>query len=227
MVALRAITSATAKGSWVLLQNCHLGLAFIDTLEDLLVRMRSAEGGHSQDFRLFITTEPHEEFSIGLLQVSLKVTNEPPKGLRAGLIRSYTVIIDQDRLERIDSPSWRMLLYTLCFTHSVVQERRKFGSLGWSVAYEFNDGDLNATIMFLEKHLEHSALSWSTLQYMTAEVQYGGRITDNMDRLVTLSPHFIFIPTTRVHSFFPHFLPLSLLVRYFMLSYVMIYCDVL
>ncbi len=91
-------------------------------------------------------------------------------------------MVDQDRLERIETSTWRALLYTLCFMHSVVQERRKFGPLGWSVPYEFNDGDLNASIMFLEKHLEAGALSWTTVQYMTGEVQYGGRITDNMDR---------------------------------------------
>lgn len=47
------------------------------------------------DFRLFITSEPHPRFPIGLLQMSIKVTNEPPKGLRAGLLRSFTVIVDQ------------------------------------------------------------------------------------------------------------------------------------
>jgi len=35
VVALRAINTATANGSWVLLQNCHLGLDFIDSLEVL------------------------------------------------------------------------------------------------------------------------------------------------------------------------------------------------
>lgn len=49
------------------------------------------------DFRLFITSEPHPRFPIGLLQMSIKVTNEPPKGLRAGLLRSFTVIVDQVR----------------------------------------------------------------------------------------------------------------------------------
>jgi dynein heavy chain len=182
IVAVRAISTATANGSWVLLQNCHLGLEFIESLEDILLKLKSSDSGCSPDFRLFITTEPHPKFSIGLLQMSTKVTNEPPKGFRAGLQRSYTVIVDQDRLERIDQPNWRILLFSLCFTHSVVQERRKFGPLGWCVPYEFNDGDLNASIMFLEKHLEFSTLSWSTLQYMTGEVQYGGRITDNVDR---------------------------------------------
>lgn len=182
VVALRAINSATLNGSWVLLQNCHLGLDFIDTLEDFFLKLRLPESNCSSDFRLFITTEPHPKFSIGLLQMSIKVTNEPPKGLRAGLQRSYTVIVDQDRLERIESSTWRVLLFTLCFLHSVVQERRKFGPLGWSVPYEFNEGDLNATIMFLEKHLEFSTLSWTTLQYMAGEVQYGGRITDDLDR---------------------------------------------
>ena len=206
VVALRAITAATSNGSWVLLQNCHLGLDFIDSLEEILLKLKQPDSGCSPDFRLFITTEPHPNFSIGLLQMATKVTNEPPKGLRAGLLRSYTVIVDQDRLERIETATWRSLLFALCFTHSVVQERRKFGPLGWCVPYEFNDGDLNATIMFLEKHLESTTLSWSTLQYMAGEVQYGGRITDNMDRRLfmayaeawlsagTLSPSFAFSP---------------------------------
>jgi dynein heavy chain len=135
VVALRAINGATANGSWVLLQNCHLGLDFIDSLEDIMIKLKAPDSGCSPDFRLFITTEPHPKFSIGLLQMGTKVTNEPPKGLRAGLQRSYTVMVDQDRLERIETSTWRALLFTLCFTHSVVQERRKFGPLGWSVPY--------------------------------------------------------------------------------------------
>lgn len=210
IVASRAIAAATTNGSWVLLQNCHLGLDFIDTLEDLLLKLKATDSGCSPEFRLFITTEPHPKFSIGLLQMSTKVTNEPPKGLKAGLQRSYTVMVDQDRLERIDNSTWRILLFSLCFTHSVVQERRKFGPLGWCVPYEFNDGDLNATIMFLEKHLEFSTLCWNTLQYMAGEVQYGGRITDDMDRRLftayteawlsqaTLSPTFSFNPESPI-----------------------------
>merc|ERR1711881_328600 len=133
-------------------------------------------------FRLYLSCLPHKDFPLGLLQMSTKVTNEPPAGLQAGLLKSYTVMVDQDRLERVESPVWRQLLFAICFLHSIVQERRKFGPLGWCIPYEFNSGDLTACILFLEKHLYAGAISWVTLQYMIAEAQYGGRITDNMDR---------------------------------------------
>merc|ERR1711959_331077 len=82
---------------------------------------------------------------------------------------------------------WRALLYVQAFLHSIVQERRKFGPIGWCVPYEFNTSDLDASLLFLEKHLSStimvgSQLSWNTIQYMVAEVQYGGRITDDLDR---------------------------------------------
>jgi len=179
VVAMKAINTALVNGSWVMLQNCHLGLDFMDGLEDLLNKI--ADTSH-EDFRLFITSEPHVDFPIGLLQMCTKITNEPPNGLKAGLLRSYTVIVDQDKLERIETQQWRTLLYGICFLHSVVQERRKFGPLGWCVPYEYNDGDLTACLTFLEKHLYTGNLSWPTLQYMVWEAQYGGKITDNFDR---------------------------------------------
>ena len=177
------IRAAAVGGSWVLLQNCELGLGLMDEMEDILKAM--AETVHP-DFRLFITALPNSKFPLGLLQMSTKVTNDPPTGLQAGLNRSYTVLVSQDRLERIDTPAqaplWRRLVYALCFMHSIVQERRKFGPLGWCIPYEYNNGDLQACITFLERHLYAGVISWPTLQYMVAEAQYGGKITDDEDR---------------------------------------------
>ena len=47
-----------------------------------------------------------------------------------GLLRTYTVTVDQERLERVETEQWRKLLFGLSFLHSVVQERRKFGAIG-------------------------------------------------------------------------------------------------
>jgi dynein heavy chain len=41
----------------------------------------------------------------------------------------------------------------VCFMHSIVIERKKFGPIGWCVPYEFNNSDLEASLMFIEKYL--------------------------------------------------------------------------
>ncbi|KAG2951559.1 Dynein gamma chain, flagellar outer arm [Phytophthora cactorum] len=186
-VAARTVASAMLNGSWVLLQNCHLGLNYMDSLCETLTTSNSANAAvtpaRAPEFRLFLTSEPHPDFPISLLHRSTKVTNEPPAGLKAGLLRSFTVLVDQDKLDRLESSSWRSLLFTVCFLHAVVVERRKFGPLGFSVPYEFNAGDMGASLSFLERHLYTSpSPSWPTVQYMVAEVHYGGRITDELDR---------------------------------------------
>lgn len=107
------------------------------------------------DFRLWITCEPHPRFPLALLQKSIKVTNEPPKGIKAGLHKTWTTIINQDFLDKIDHSAWRCLIFTVCFLHSIVQERRKFGPLGWCVPYEFNNSDLEASLTYVEKYLSN------------------------------------------------------------------------
>ena len=86
--------------------------------------------------------------------MAIKVTIEPPKGLQAGLARTFSTMVNQDFLEKVEPyEKWRVLTYATCFLHSVVQERRKFGPIGFSLPYEFNAADLDASLLYLEKHL--------------------------------------------------------------------------
>lgn len=56
----------------------------------------------------------------------------------------------KDTLDAIPSQDWRQLLFVTCFLHSILQERRKFGPIGWNVPYEFNQSDLSACVQFLQ-----------------------------------------------------------------------------
>lgn len=86
--ARKMMSDGMSGGGWVLLQNVHLSLPFCSEIIDILV-----ETEHIDDsFRLWVTTEVHEEFPIGLLQMAIKFTNEPPQGIRASLKRSYQVM---------------------------------------------------------------------------------------------------------------------------------------
>ena len=183
------VQNGLANGGWVLLQNCHLGLKFMATLEMMMSEARKADEVHD-DFRVWITAEPDERFPIGLLQASIKLTNEPPQGVKAGLKRSANWV-SQDMLDATDKPQWRPLLYTIMFLHTTVQERRKFGALGWNIPYEFNQSDLSASVEFIKNYLyqgtsslNKGGLSWSSIRFMVGEVMYGGRITDDFDRVL-------------------------------------------
>merc|ERR1712159_823386 len=183
--AAELMKAAVVNGSWVLLQNTHLGLGYMRTLEGYINSMEEVE----PNFRLWITSEPHPKFPIGLLQMSIKMTDEPPSGMKAGLRKSYSGFLNQDWLEAVNRDEWKPMLFALCFMHSIVQERRKFGPLGFCVPYEFNGTDLEASAMYMRNHMTEVEMkkgqpSWLAVVYMVCDVQYGGRITDGLDAVL-------------------------------------------
>ncbi|CAD1473088.1 unnamed protein product [Heterotrigona itama] len=179
--ARKLMQSAKTEGYWALCQNCHLGLEYMQELVNFILEM---EDPHP-NFRIWITTEPHKDFPISLLQMSIKYTYEPPQGIRAGLLATYSGM-HQEMLDQCDASQYIPIIYTVSFLHTIVQERRKFGPLGWNIPYEFNLSDWLASCMFINNHLNDfdikQGINWHTIRYMIGEVQYGGRVTDDYDK---------------------------------------------
>merc|ERR1719235_655871 len=183
-VAQQNIETGYQRGHWVMLQNCHLLASWLKTLEKIL------EGMHkpNKDFRLWLTTMPTDAFPLGILQRSLKVVTEPPEGLKLNMKQSYAKITDAD-LDACDHWAFKPLMYVLAFFHAIMQDRRKFGRIGWNVAYDFNESDFKISAKLLNMYLQKSYdkkedIPWETLRYLIGEAMYGGRVTDFYDRRV-------------------------------------------
>jgi len=84
--AKAAIDDAILEGKWVFLQNCHLAASFMPKLEQIFENIPEK---CNHEFRLWLTTAPSNVFPVSVLQKSVKLTYEPPKGIKNSLIRTY------------------------------------------------------------------------------------------------------------------------------------------
>ncbi|KAI8825885.1 dynein heavy chain and region D6 of dynein motor-domain-containing protein [Fimicolochytrium jonesii] len=188
-IALQLLETAVTRGQWLMLQNCHLLVAWLRTLEKVLEKIEKPH----VDFRLWLTTEPTPQFPIGILQRSLKVVTEPPNGLKLNIRSSYYKLTE-DVLQDCFHETFRPLVYVLAFFHAVVQERGKYGKIGWNVRYDFNESDFRVSMTILQTYLNKTAtakeagkIPWTTLRYLVGETIYGGRVTDDYDRRVLMT----------------------------------------
>lgn len=76
---------------------------------------------------------------------TLQVVTEPPNGLKLNMRATYFKI-SHEALDACQHPAFKSLVFVLAFFHAVVQERRKFGKIGWNVSYDFNESDFQVRI---------------------------------------------------------------------------------
>ena len=198
--AQQLIDTACSTGDWVLLQNCHLAKSWMPTLEKIVDSLAERRNGQGEagpinpEFRLFLTSMPAPYFPVPVLQNGIKLTNEPPKGLRANLNRTIANLDTWTPFDKVQGsqefadgmtkvPAWKKLVFSLCFFHAILQERRKFGPLGFNTAYQFDDSDLETSVAVLKLFIEEQPqIPWGALLYITGQINYGGRVTDDWDR---------------------------------------------
>ncbi|KAJ7369816.1 Dynein heavy chain 14 [Desmophyllum pertusum] len=87
--AEEAITKAyQQKGKWVFLQNCHHAASFMPRLQMIVRRISHPETAVDANFRMWLSSKPDPSFPVSILQAGLKMTVEPPPGIKANLLRS-------------------------------------------------------------------------------------------------------------------------------------------
>ena len=109
-----------------LLSNCHL---------EAVVEQFNPDN-------IWLASMPAESFPVQVLQNGVKMTSDPPSGLRANLIRSYSALSDELLKESKPPKIFKTLLFGFCYFHSAVQDRRKFGPIGCNIACGFTPEDL-------------------------------------------------------------------------------------
>ena len=178
-VAEKAIEGAYKNGGWAFLQNIHLTPKW--TGGYLEKRCDDLDSAH-EEFRMFLSAEA-SKLPINILQVCVKLTNEPPEGLQANLRKNWLPFSD-DFFESSAKPGeLKSITFALCLFHAVVIERKKFGPQGWNRVYPFNFGDLTSCAQVAMNYLEaNPKVPWDDLRYIFGEIMYGGHVTDFFDR---------------------------------------------
>jgi dynein heavy chain len=178
---IKECSKMNGPGGWVLLQNCHLAISWMPRLEALCEEF-NIETTHPE-FRLWLTAMPSDKFPVSVLQNSVKMTLEPPTGLKSNLKLSYTQLDDKILNSCKKQTEFKKLVFGLCFFHAIVQERRKFGPIGWNIAYEFTYEDLLVSRRQLQLFLDdYEEVPFKVINFITAEINYGGRVTDDKDK---------------------------------------------
>ena len=189
-LAEKMIVEAVKTGDWVVLQNCHLLSSWLPSLTSIWEEIISSPDTHPQ-FRLWLTSYPSHQFPTSLLQAGIKIIVERPTGIKSNLVSFYQSDLVQDTEFYSGGqagPVFQRLLYSLAFFHGVVEERGHYGPLGWNTTYEFNVSDLVVSAKHLHTFLATgSTPDWAALTYLTADCNYGGRITDINDRRLITS----------------------------------------
>jgi dynein heavy chain len=181
VIAMRNLDMAHRNGHWVVLNNIHLMPNWLIELEKKLDEF-ALEGSHKK-FRLFLSSDPANSIPIGLLNRCIKITNEPPAGLKANIKRAFASL-NKEMFDEFDS-KMKSILFGLCHFHAIMLERKAYGPMGFNMMYPFSIGDLRDSAVVLSNYMENSGggkIPWADLRYIFGEIMYGGHIVNDFDR---------------------------------------------
>lgn len=180
------IATASKRGTWVMLKNCHL---CPEWLEGSLVKiLQSLDAIAHHDFRIFITSEISPKLPTALIQLSDVIVAESPTGIKASLSRFFSSVSS----ERFSDNVRNRLYLILGWVHGVIQERLHFIPIGWSELYELTEADANHALDVIDSlvddacgkrlNLDPGKLPWEAIRATLCKGVFGGKITNDSDQ---------------------------------------------
>ena len=182
VVAVDKLDAGSRQGHWVMLNNVHLMPRWLPVLEK---KMDSyALNGTHENFRIMLSSDPATSIPISILDRAIKITSDPPSGLKANLKQAFACFT-RETYEELE-PRTKGILFGLCQFHAVMIERKKFGAKGYNMMYPFSIGDLISSATVLRNYMESAPakVPWADLRYLFGEIMYGGHIVNSFDRLL-------------------------------------------
>ena len=186
--AEKFVASASSRGTWVMLKNCHLCTDWLR--ETFVKKLQSFGSGIHPDFRIFMTSEINPDLPTALLRISDLIVAEAPTGVKASLSRFLSSIA----ADRLGNPVRNRLYLVLAWVHAVVQERLRYVPLGWTEKYEFTESDALHSLDVIDAlvdiasggrpQLDPEKLPWDAIRSTLCTGVFGGRITKETDQRI-------------------------------------------
>lgn len=171
--AYSLIQKAKKEGNWVCIENCSLSPALLSNLSIDFENINTANT--HIDYRMWLTSTPSHNIPLSLLQDSIKIIDEPPKGVKAQLIKYFQTSIIKDSAFFNGCPgkdkTFTKLMYAVCFFHCILQERREFGALGWNKPYEIDESDLQISLQQMQILInKYEQVPFDLISYVVGEL---------------------------------------------------------
>ncbi|KEG15451.1 dynein heavy chain [Trypanosoma grayi] len=171
--AIRLLRACVEKGDWLFLKNLHLVIPWVPVLQKEFNLLKP-----DPNFRLFLTSETHEEFPSILLSQSLKITFEAPPGVQQNLLHTYkdweVATYEAKGTQRAE------LLFIAAAFHAIIQERRSYVPQGWSKLYEVTSADLKSAADIVLQQVKND-IDWRAIRGILESAIYGARMESDYD----------------------------------------------
>ena len=142
-------------------------------------------------FRLWLTSYPSEVFPATVLQSGIKMTNEPPIGLKSNMLGSYKTDPLSDPSffsSNYHSGNFKRVAFGLTMFHAILLQRCNYGPLGWNQNHHFTASDLQISMRQLHYFInQYERVPFNALKYLIGQCNYGGRVTESADQRVLMA----------------------------------------